>query len=860
MKSEISIANVKTNARTNYNIVFSKIHLVILPIVFLISRTHLVKGLIPFGLPLFIATYYLNVSKLAVAAAIILGMITSGGSNNIITTGISMILFCLLTNIFNNKNKVKSAAKNKQSNESRTVPNYCSRTVPSNNSSNSRTVPYNNSHNSRTVPELDLGANDLRLAVLGVISILLPSIIHVYARGMLLYDLVMVLFQVFIVFVMVFIMSKAANVLDSGQVGTGILTNEESISLAIVGALVISGFSNMGFLGFGVKNVICIVIIFIFGFRYGATIGATIGVAAGLTLSMSTGVAPLLIGCYAFCGLLSGVFKGLGKIGVSLGFVLGFIILSIYLDGSMEGLIVMKELILAIILFMAIPQKYLIKIPEVFGISNNRNKGELAFNLRTKEVVIDRLNRFSKTFMEVSKTFNEISPSKTMVNSQDVSSILDRVADRVCKDCSLCGHCWDKNFYSTYQVMFKIVEKLDDKGFIEGRDIPEFFINRCERITDFIVAVNNMYEIFKVEMMWKGRLSENRNMVSKQLEELSKAMSGLANEIEIDIDFKSDIEDTLLLILKREGIRGVKVVAFENKHGKYEVSVTFRSNESEKACLSILDKIISNVVGRKMIKEITGSYKGIAGLEDSRKCTIKYIEEEIYSITTGAACISKYNERHGNVVNGDSYTFINTSDGKFVSALSDGMGSGEKAAFQSRTTIKLIDQFMETGFDKDVTIKLINSILVLNSSDDYYSTIDLSVISLDNGKTEFVKIGSAPTYIKRVNKESNRIEIVKTASLPAGILGNMEIELVSKQLYDGDMLIMVTDGVLGAFESFDDNEGGENKLVSFLANIKSLNPQTVADTILDEAHNRYDCKALDDMTVIVIKFWKKLSN
>jgi len=706
------------------------------------------------------------------------------------------------------------------------------------------------------------GISDFKLAVVGVVSCLIPSVIYVYTQGMLLYDFIIALFQAFIVFVMVLLMRKAANLLDENN-EVRILTNEEIISAAIIGALVISGIGDVKVLGFSIKNVISVLIILIFSYRWGTAAGTTVGVVTSLVLSISSSIAPLLIGCYALCGLLSGVFKTLGKIGTSLGFLLGKIVLTIYLSSSIESLILMKEVVLSIAIFMFIPRKLILKIPEVSRTDSAvGNNGEIALNIRTKEVVVDKLNKFSRTFMEVARTFNELSPAKVVVNNQDVTSMLDRVADRVCKDCSLCLHCWDKNFYSTYQVMFKIVEKLDNKGFIDIGDIPQSFISRCERINDFICSVNNMYEIFKVDMMWRNKLGENRSLVSRQLEELSKAITGLADEIKYEIDFKSGIENAISSMLKKEGIRNARVFAFENKYGKYEVSITTQGCDGAKICSNVIEKIVSHVVGRKMVKESLGCKK-MENDYNENKCTVKYIEEETYDITTGVAFLSKYDERRGNIVNGDSYAFINTNDGKFVVALSDGMGSGEKAAFQSRATINLIEQFMETGFDKDITIRLINGILALNSSDDYYSTIDLSVIDLGNGKTEFVKIGAAPTYIKR----SDKVEVIKTASLPAGILENMEVELVSKQLSDGDMLIMVSDGVLEAYAKDDltgrrdDNIKSFDKeklFINFIEEIKSINPQTVADIILDEAYKRYDSKPLDDMTVVVTKFWRKL--
>ena len=892
MKSEISVANAKVNYN-HFLRKFNSDYIVIVPFVFFISRVSLVNNLLPFGVPLFVSLYGLNVNKIVVAVLITLGMLTVNGGYSALITGISILLFSVFVNRYS-KNKTKNAVR-----YNRIVPNFRSDSKVKDSKAKSgdfsETYEFEtyksvsnknkNNNNNNTAPNLASASeiilnrktkqyesfSDLKLALMGVVCSLIPNIIFIYLRGMLLYDLIISLLHAFIAFVMIFIMRKAANMLD-GNKTTRIFTNEEVISAAIVSALMISGVGDVKFLGFGLKNVISVLSILLLSFKSGANVGATAGVIIGLVLSLSSSGAPLLIGCYALCGLISGVFKTLGKIGTSLGFLLGNIVLMMYLSSftSIETLILIKELVLAIAIFMFIPKKIISKIPEITGVGSAfRGNNEIALNLRVREIIVDKLNKFSKTFKEVARTFNELSPTKVVINNQDISSMLDRVADRICRECSLCLHCWDKNFYTTYQVMFKIIEKLDSKGFLDRKDIPQSFINRCERINEFIAAVNNMYEIFKVDMMWKNRLGENRNLVSRQLEELSKAIKALAVEIQYEIDFKSGIENAISSMLKREGIKNVKVFAFQNKFGKYEVSVSLQECNDRKFCSNVIEKIVSHVVGKRMKKDNIGCKKEINNY-GSNRCIIRFIEEEVYDIATGVAFVSKYDERYseryGSAVNGDSYAFMNTNDGKFVVALSDGMGSGEKAAFQSRITLNLIEQFMETGFDKDITIKLINSILALNSSEDYYSTIDMSVIDLGNGNTEFVKIGAAPTYIKK----NDKVEIVKTASLPAGILENMEIELVNKQLSDGDMLIMISDGVLEAYaidaidneDEIKNNEVSETEkektFIDFIREIKSINPQTVADTILDEAYKKCGSKPFDDMTVVVAKFWRKL--
>jgi stage II sporulation protein E len=222
------------------------------------------------------------------------------------------------------------------------------------------------------------------------------------------------------------------------------------------------------------------------------------------------------------------------------------------------------------------------------------------------------------------------------------------------------------------------------------------------------------------------------------------------------------------------------------------------------------------------------------------KCVFVLEEAHKYRIATGVARVAKDNRW----ICGDNYSFLDLEDGKHMIALSDGMGSGEKANKESKVTINILEQLMGAGFEKDLAIKTINSILVLKSSDEIFSTMDLSMVDLYTGKVEFVKIGAASSYIKRKNGE---VEPIKSTSLPIGILNNVDIETFGYKLDEGDFVIMMSDGISDA-----DKEGW---VLDFLKNNKSRNPQDIADKLLDEAIVKYDNEIKDDMTVLVSKMW-----
>ena len=69
-------------------------------------------------------------------------------------------------------------------------------------------------------------------------------------------------------------------------------------------------------------------------------------------------------------------------------------------------------------------------------------------------------------------------------------------------------------------------------NYIIGYD-TEYINDEVEQDIDKIVKViNYSYKVSKLNFIWKKKLDENKKVVSNQLEEVSKAIGNLANEME----------------------------------------------------------------------------------------------------------------------------------------------------------------------------------------------------------------------------------------------------------------------------------------------------------------------------------------
>ena len=383
----------------------------------------------------------------------------------------------------------------------------------------------------------------------------------------------------------------------------------------------------------------------------------------------------------------------------------------------------------------------------------------------------------------------------------------------------------------------------------------------------------------------KKETANKLNSVSDTIMQMAKSCNASANDVlkktieedgkesfkEEVMDNLEEIEDNLLyedillndeeilnecygILEKNEELNSEKLAKVLEKANGYVIA-----KESGEKELEQIVKIINNTYRinrlnmlwkqreannkRVLANQLGGVSKVISSLaEDVKTEDDKKRVEKKYKLIIGSATAKKQKSS----VSGDSSIATELQDGKYMVAISDGMGSGKKAKESSKTVIQMLERLLTTGFDKDISIGLINSTINLNSSEETYATIDISIIDLENGNIEFIKNGACPTFIK----SNKNVEIIKAVSFPAGVLDKIDLVVYDKDLTKDDMIIMCSDGIL---ESNEEYKNKELWLKELLENITTNDVQQIADIILQESMDNGFGVAKDDMTIIVIK-------
>lgn len=603
----------------------------------------------------------------------------------------------------------------------------------------------------------------------------------------------------------------------------------------IILAAAVAGLGNVMIYDYSVRNMAGALIIMLLAFSGGSGLGASVGIVTGLAVGLSDGNAASSIAMCALAGMLGGLFRSMGKSAVLLGFILGSAIAVLYLGRPGELLLVLVEAAVAGAAFMLVPGAKLSQWRE--RCLDETDSAEAA--QQTVNAAVDKLNQIAGMFKDLSGAFGSGSAKENTAYNEKIkeaqlAQALSAVGERVCGPCARRDECWERDFYQTYQAMLDMLA-LAEAGRLQSGVLPDCISIACinrQGLTDLLVQVA---ESNRAHWYWHKKLHDCRQVTVEQLKATGMIIGNLAQELKKGP--QSDAEAAELLA-ERAAILGCPLTGLRvtSERGKVLVEAQKAACEGTRECVNTILPATTNLLQEKMILHAECGSK-----IRHKDCKLAMELAERYHVETGMATMAK----GGGEISGDTCVAEPVSRGRTALILSDGMGSGEAAANGSGHAVKFLQQLLAAGFDIDTAVKTVNSMLLIKMPGDSFATVDMVVVDTFTGEAEFLKVGSAPSYVKRVRE----VVTINPAAPPIGILETIEIEPVRRMLVPGDIVVMVSDGIIDAGRG----TAKENWVANFLRRTGSERPQDIADKILGQALEYSGGVAGDDMAVLVAR-------
>ena len=603
--------------------------------------------------------------------------------------------------------------------------------------------------------------------------------------------------------------------------------NQQELACVVLTACILTmslAGVNIGYLSVG--RVLAVLAILFCAHYGGVAGGAVSGISAGIVFSLASGAGLSYIsGAYAFGGLMAGIFSPVGRIGSAAAFILSNAIMAFITGDTTTVVAGLYEVMAATLIFMVLPKKAGDRLTLLFA---DRKAAEAEQNAANP--LLMRLDFAARALSDVSGSVDEVSKKLATLYVPDIGDVYQRVAGKVCRGCGLKTYCWESQYTSTIGAFRAITPVLREKKKVEGKDFPPQFSERCSKLEEVTAALNRYFGEFAVCEEAEKRILQVREAVSDQFLGMSEMLGDMTREMQGYEKLDALRADRVKALLQRQGILPIEVSCRADRFGRLSLEMELSTGEDIFANNEALLRQIEAEIDRRLDVPCVSLAPGC--------CRVQISERPQMKAQLGSAQHIAYDGR----LCGDNFDCFNDGMGRMVVILSDGMGSGGRAAVDGAMATGILSKLARAGLSFDCALRIVNSALYVKSGDESLATLDVARVDLFTGDAEFLKAGASMTLIKK--KRQNRVIKVETPSLPAGILNDVEFLREHLVLEKGDILLMMSDGV---------TLEGETWLRELLINWKGSDMKELSKQVVTEAINRRVGEHDDDTTAIALQ-------
>jgi stage II sporulation protein E len=439
-----------------------------------------------------------------------------------------------------------------------------------------------------------------------------------------------------------------------------------------------------------------------------------------------------------------------------------------------------------------------------------------------------RLDFASKAMDEVASTVDTVSRKLAGLSAPDLGTVYRDVSNDVCRSCGLRMLCWKNSFSDTMASFNDMTQVLREYGAVDKSQVTGHLARRCSRLDEVVRRVNGGYlEHVVREGAWR-RLSEIRSVVTDQFESMSELLSELSEDFSAAEKVDADAAVRVIAVCEEHGLMVRDAVCFIGRGDRMTVEI-LASDVGMKLDESVWHKQIGDACGRDF------GHPVVTRIGDEVKIALS--EKPAFVVTVGTSQLNCSGEK----LCGDSYETFSDGSGKLFAVLSDGMGSGGRAAVDGAMAAGLTTRLMQAGFGADSVLRMVNSALMVKSGDESLATLDIVSIDLFTGRMESLKAGAAISLLRSMG----RVSRMERSSLPIGILRDIEFERSKDTLVDGDIVLMFSDGVMT-----DGIAWVEEQLRDFDPRKENVNK--LAEKVAAVARQKQQGEHEDDITVIAL--------
>lgn len=577
--------------------------------------------------------------------------------------------------------------------------------------------------------------------------------------------------------------------------------------------------------------------------RGGMMYGIVAGTIAGLAYS------PMLAPMFAFAAISSGALFGVSTFFACLSACTVSVAWALYSEGISALTSTLPGALLACLIFAVVEKLYLSElfakkktvepiaptVPEATVEEEVDEMAEPVVEQKCEIISRDKLNSMllgateqrikviSEAFSSLSSLFYSLSEKTRTPAAADLRHICDNAFDSVCHSCKMRSKCWESEYTSSLASVSKICTALTKKGRITASDIPSRMLERCPAMPEIINQINRNCTTHTQQLI----VGDKTEIFALDYEAISELLTASMTSQKEDFTYQSELCERACELIEEKKLEARSVLIYGNERKKNAL-VCFEDEDALYCNQKEIIATFEELLGAKLDFGIHGGKTLF--MSSAKRFSVEYAQKSVRAKGEEGFC-------------GDTVSIFENGRDNFYSFISDGMGSGREAALTSGICSVFLSKVLKATKRCDMSLTMLNEFLRNKGSGSMHecsATADLLEYDCLTGKADFYKGGAAPSYIFR---NGNLLKL-RSNTVPLGIIKELDARKISIDTAEGDIIIMVSDGVTQSREECP-------WLLELLkATVKKESLEIISEMIVNQAKLE---GADDDISVVVMR-------
>ena len=519
----------------------------------------------------------------------------------------------------------------------------------------------------------------------------------------------------------------------------------------------------------------------------------------------------------ATSGLICGAFLQFGSLVIVLVFLAVSLVSLVAMGVNGDTFSMFADLLIGSVLFIALPVPVIKRVAKkVVGVKNS----------------VDLVGQTTSSKLSMaSRTLGGIRGQLTMVTAaidkrSKEATLSKRVRSVVCTDCDMYSVCSKRcvQLDDSFSKLESIVCTYNNLSL----DDVEKHLGGCVRKSLLCKSFNELYTDFVTERADSMRVREMREFLSEQLSSMEDILSDLsfrAGQVRsVDPQLSARVREHFSNL----GYPNVKACVYidENLCQRVDVFITAQFRGDLVRLTATLSEMIDYDLDMPVIVKVDNITR------------MSFAEIPKFTVD-----IKSFSASSSGEYSGDSFEVFDSSVNEKYIVLSDGMGTGKRARLDSLFSVSLVTRLIRSGMSMQTAHRLINSMLRVKGWEESFATLDIMRLELNGGTVQFLKSGAAQSFLFR----DGGLKAIGGQAFPAGILAECTPDVSELKLFDGDVLLMTSDGV-------------EDATAREILRCNGMNAQEIVTALGAKALAQRTGGRRDDITIIAAKIFLRDEN